>query len=646
MDWLANEWGVACGSYDELHAWSVGDLDGFWASVWDFFAVRADTPYERVLGSRAMPGAQWFPGARLNYAEHLLLGEGADGDSAVLAYSQSREPLTLTWGDLRRRSMSARAGLAALGVGPGDRVAAYLPNIPEALIAFIATASLGAIWAACPPEFGARAVLDRFSQIEPKVLLAVGGYGYRDRVVDRRAELAEIRAGLSSVEHVVSVAYPDHVISDALAFEDLLDLTPSGPSAPPGSGSAPVQCLPVAFDHPLCVLFSSGTTGLPKAIVHGHGGLLLEHLKNLGLSWDLNPGDRLLQFTTTAWMMWTVLVSALLRDASIVMLDGDPTWPDLGTQWELAGETGATVMGASPAWVMACRRAGVTLHRPLPALRTLLTSGSPLPGDGYRWLYQQLGPDFLLMNASGGTDVCSGLVSGSHLQPVWEGEISGPCLGVDVVAFDAAGAPVIGEFGEMVVRAPMPSMPLAFWGDVNGQRYRDAYFATYPGIWRQGDLICFSDRGSCTISGRSDATLNRGGVRLGTGEIYRTVEEMPEVLDSLIVHVEGDGEHAGQLVLFIVCAPGVDLSPDLTALIRRRLATDLSPRHVPDRWVQVPAIPRTLTGKKLEAPIKRILEGADPDSVLTRDALAAPDAVDAFLAYARAEALPDGPLSR
>jgi acetoacetyl-CoA synthetase len=633
MNWLRDERGHELNGYDELHAFSVQDLDGFWSAVWEFFDLRAHTPPQQTLATRAMPGAQWFPGATLNYAEHLI-GRDEDTDAvAVRARSQTRPDRQLTFGELRDQVARARTGLERLGVGPGDRVVAYLPNIPETLIAFIATASLGAIWATCAPEFGARSVVDRFSQIEPKVLLAVGGYGYRQRYVDRRDEVAAIRAKLPSLEHVVHVEYGDAVVPDAISFNTEL-LAETGP----------LEFRPVPFDHPLYVLFSSGTTGLPKAIVHGHGGQLIEHHKNQGLGWDLKPGGRLQWFSTTAWMMWNALVSALLLRSSIVMLDGDPAWPDLMQQWRNAEEFRPTVMGVAPPYLMACRKAGLNIGREcdLGSIRALCTAGSPLPAEGYHYVYEQLGPDVLLCNGSGGTDVCTGLVQGSFAQPVYEGEISGPCLGVDAHAFNHDGDAVIGELGELVITQPMPSMPVALWGDSDGQRYRDAYFDRYPGVWRQGDWIMFTERGSCILTGRSDATLNRGGVRLGTGEFYAVVEELPEVADTLVVHLEDPGGGAGELLLFVVPADGVNgIDDDVKAKIGAALRGQLSPRHVPDTIETVPAIPRTLTGKKLEAPVKRILRGEAPERVASRDSLADPAALDAFveLAVARA-ALP------
>jgi acetoacetyl-CoA synthetase len=623
LDWLRRERGLAFDTYDELHRWSVEDLEGFWSAVAEFYAVRFATPPERVLGRREMPGAEWFPGATLNYAEHAV--GGPDDEVAVLAYSQTRDRVELTWEQLRDQVARARAGLARLGVGRGDRVVAYLPNIPEALVAFLATASLGAIWASCAPEFGARSVVDRFGQVEPTVLLAVAGYGYGSKEIDRREQVAEIRAGLPTVRHVVHVPYGPNTLPDAVGWAELL------------AEPAQLGFEAVPFAHPLCVLFSSGTTGKPKAIVHAHGGILLEHLKNHGLSWDLRPGDRILWFSTTAWMMWNALVSGLLMRASIVMIDGNPMHPDLRWQWQLAEETGATLMGASPGFLMACRQEGVrpAAEFDLSRVRQIGAAGSPLPPEGYRWVAEQFGPDVLLNVGSGGTDVCSGIVQGSPLQPVWVGEIAGPCLGVAAQAFDDKGERVVGDLGELVITAPMPSMPVGFWGDADGRRYRDTYFDTYPGVWRHGDWVRFSEVGSAVIAGRSDATLNRGGVRLGTAEFYRVVEELPEVADSLVVHLEDPAGGNGELLLYVQLRPEADLDEALRRRIATALRTELSPRHIPDGIAAVPVVPRNRTGKKLELPAKRILLGAALHDVASRDVLADPTSLDSFVAFAR-----------
>ena len=620
IEWLRTERGLEFAGYDELWHWSVGDIEAFWASIWDYFGVRAHTPYDRVLGVREMPGTEWFPGATLNFAEHMI-GLDEDLDSvAIVAHSQTREVRELTFGELRGQVARASAGLRRLGVGPGDRVVGYLPNIPETAVAFLASASLGAIWATCPPEFGVRSVVDRLGQLDAKVLFSVSGYVYGDRLIDRAENVAAIREQLPSLQTVVDVEYAGGPIPGAIRWDDLL--------SEPGE----LEFDPVPFAHPLYVLFSSGTTGLPKAIVHGHGGILLEHFKNLGLAWDVRPGDRLQWFTTTAWMMWNALVSALLLRASIVMLDGNPAYPDIGHPWKVVEETRPTLMGISPGFALACKKQGVEPGRQydLSSLRVLTVAGSPLPVDGFEWIYEQVDPSVIVINGSGGTDMCSGTVQGCPLLPVYAGEIAGRCLGVDAAAFDDEGHEVVGELGELVIRQPMPSMALGFLNDPGGERYRASYFDHYPGIWRHGDWIMFTERGSCVITGRSDATLNRGGVRLGTSEFYSALGELDDVVDCLVVHLEESDE----LILFVVLRGGAELDDAMRVRIAGALRDALSPRHVPDAIVALPEIPQTLTGKKLELPVKRILTGVPVAEVVSPDALLSPASIEHVLAYA------------
>ncbi len=635
VDWLARR-GRSFADYDALWQWSVTDLVGFWSSLWDYFGIESATPYDEVLPERpTMPGARFFGGARLNYVRHALRSfEGSR--PVVLAYSQTRRPTSLRIDELQDLVARARSGLERLGVRPGDRVAAYLPNIPETLVSLLAAASMGAIFSSCAPELGRRSVVDRFSQIEPTVLLAVDGYRHADRAIDRRGELAEIRKGLPSLRHVVHVPYLGGRVEDALAWDDLL------------GEPAPLVVDPVVFDHPLYILYSSGTTGPPKPIVHTHGGIVVEHLKNHALSWDLRPGDRMLWFSTTSWMMWNALVSALLCGASIVQLDGSPVHPDLRFQWQLAEETEATFFGVSTAYLMACRREGIRPASELDLkLRQVGCAGSPLPVDGFVYACEELGPDCVLNVGSGGTDLCSGIVQGNPLLPVYAGEISGRCLGVAAYAFDVEGRPVTDEMGELVITRPLPSMPLGFWNDPDGARYEAAYFDRYPGVWRQGDWICFRPRGSSIVSGRSDATLNRGGVRLGTSEFYAVLGEFDEIEDSLVVHLEDDEGGPGELVLFVRLAAagaggsgtgagGAALSEELRDAIVGALREQLSPRHVPDSIVVVPAIPYTLTGKKLEVPVKRILQGFELGRAASVDALADPDALCCYVELAAA----------
>ncbi len=623
LRWLEAERGLAFGDYAALWDWSVRDPAAFWESVWHYFEIRARTPYDAVLPDAAMPGARWFPGATLNYAEHALhLAARSPDDSVILAYSQTRPASSLSVAELREAVAQARVGLRHLGVGRGDRVAAYLPNITEAVVALLATASLGAIWSSCAPEFGTRSVVDRFQQIEPKVLLSIDGYRHGERVIDRTDEVAAIRAALPSLSAVVSVPYLDAAarLPDSTTWIELL------------AEQGDLVFEPVAFDHPLYILYSSGTTGLPKPIVHGHGGMLLEHLKIHALHHDLGPADRFFWFTTTGWMMWNYLVSGLLVDSTIVLFDGSPAFPDLSALWRLAEETGMTYFGTSAPYLMACRKAGLTPGATfdLTRIRGVGSTGAPLPVEGFRWVYDAIGPSLQLQSVSGGTDVCTAFVGASPLVPVWAGEISCRHLGCAVEAFSADGRPLIGEQGELVITQPMPSMPVSFWNDPSGERYAAAYFTDFPGVWRHGDWITITERGSCIISGRSDATLNRGGVRIGTAEFYAVVESLPEIADSVVIHLEASDE----LLLFVALTPGCALDDALRGRIRAELRGQLSPRHVPDGISEVPGVPRTLSGKKLEVPLKRILGGMAPEIAASRGSLVNPESLDAFVALA------------
>jgi acetoacetyl-CoA synthase len=623
LRWLEAEHGLAFGDYGALWEWSVRDPAAFWESVWHYFEVRARTPYDAVLPDAAMPGARWFPGATLNYAEHALrLAARSPEDSVVLAYSQTRPASSMTVAELRDAVARARVGLQHLGVGRGDRVAAYLPNIPEAVVALLASASLGAIWSSCAPEFGTRSVVDRFQQIEPKVLLTIDGYRHGERVIDRTAEVAAIRAALPSLSAVVSVPYLDAAarLPDSTTWTELL------------AEHGDLAFEPVPFDHPLYILYSSGTTGLPKPIVHGHGGMLLEHLKIHALHHDLGAADRFFWFTTTGWMMWNYLVSGLLVDSTIVLFDGSPAFPDLSALWRLAEGTGMTYFGTSAPYLMACRKEGLTpgADFDLTRIRGIGSTGAPLPVEGFGWVYDAIGPSLQLQSVSGGTDVCTAFVGASPLVPVWAGEISCRHLGCAVEAFSPDGRPLIGEQGELVITEPMPSMPVSFWNDPSGERYTAAYFSDFPGVWRHGDWITITERGSCIISGRSDATLNRGGVRIGTAEFYAVVESLPEIADSVVIHLEESDE----LLLFVALAHGCQLDDALRGRIRSELRRQLSPRHVPDEIEAVPGVPRTLSGKKLEVPLKRILSGAAPEVAASRGSLANPAWLDAFVELA------------
>jgi acetoacetyl-CoA synthetase len=601
--------------YAELWRWSVEDLEGFWAAIWERFDVGGG--YDRVLDDASMPGAVWFPGASLNYAERLFRGK-PDDRVAILHASELRGLAAWTWGELRDRTAGIRAGLVARGVGPGDRVAAYLPNVPDTIAAFLATASLGAIWSSAAPEFGARSVCDRFGQIEPKLLLALDGYRYGGRDCDRGAAVdaiaAEIGAPVVRLGHLDGAGWEDGLLRDG-----------------------PLQFERVPFDHPLWVLYSSGTTGLPKAIVQGQGGILLEHLKKMHLHVDAHEGDRVFWFTTTGWMMWNFLVSVLLTDAAIVLYDGNPGTPDMGRLWDLAEESGMTCFGTSASYVAACMKSGVepAAGRDLSALRAVGSTGSPLPPEGFAWVYEHVGADTWLFSTSGGTDVCTAFVGGCPVLPVYLGELQARCLGADLHAFDEDGNAVIEQVGELVLTSPMPSMPLRFWGDEDGSRLREAYFDMYPGVWRHGDWIRITERGGAVIYGRSDSTINRGGVRMGTSEIYRAVLAVPDVVDALVVDVPRPGEE-NWMPLFVVLRDGVELDEALVDEIRRRVREDCSPRHVPSEIQAIAEVPRTLSGKVLEVPVKRILMGEPPERAASRDSLANPAALDHFIALAPA----------
>ncbi len=624
---VARTGGPVLADHPAALAWSLADPAAFWSAVAEWGEVAWHDSPTTSLASASMPGAVWFPGGTLNHAERALApwsGAGAAAP-AVVSVSQTRPRRSLTGAELRERVARCAVGLRRLGVRRGDRVVAYAPNIDETLVAFLAAASLGAVWSSCAPEFGVRAVVDRWSQVEPAVLVAVDGYRYGDRTVDRRTHVAEIARSLPSVRHVVRVPYLDPGGPDD--WSELL-----AEHGDPGFE-------PVPFDHPLYVLFSSGTTGLPKPIVHGHGGITLEHVKALALHYDLRPGDRFSWFTTTGWMMWNFLISGLLVGSTTVLFDGDPGSPDLSTLWRLAEEEQLDVLGVSAPFVMACRKAGL---RPggthdLGRLRHLGSTGAPLPASGFHWVRDEVGRHVQTGSLSGGTDVCTGFVGPAPTLPVRAGEITTRMLGCDVRAFEPDGTECPpGRTGELVIASPMPSMPVALWGDESGERLRRAYFDVFPGVWHHGDWVTFTDDGACVISGRSDATLNRGGVRLGTSDFYSVVEALPGVADSLVVHLEPEAagdDGPGELILFVSCAPGSTLDDDLRERIVAALRAELSPRHVPDVIAPLPVVPRTLSGKKLEVPVKRMLQGDPPARVASRESLADPSALDGVVEW-------------
>jgi acetoacetyl-CoA synthetase len=609
-------------AYADLWRWSVEDLDGFWAAFAEWAGVKWHAQPGAALADATMPGARWFPGGTLNYAEHALFppGGAADDDAAVIFAREDGHERTTTWAQLRAEVASVRAALISYGVRRGDRVAALLPNAPEALVAMLATVSLGAVWSSCSPDFGARAIADRFTQIEPVVLFTVDGYRYGGKSFDVRDTVTALRAELPTLRATVLVPYLDDAatLADSRRWPELLGT--------PGE----LGFEPVPFDAPMWILYSSGTTGLPKPIVHGQGGILIEHLKQLALHLDLGPGDRFFWFSTTGWMMWNLLVSGLTVGSAIVLFDGNPMYPGPDALWQLAERAGITCFGVSAPYLQACAKAGIRpAELDLSRLRSVGSTGAPLPPEGFAWVYDAVKQDVLLSSLSGGTDVCTAFVGGAPTLPVRAGVIPCRMLGCAVEAVDPDGKPVVGEVGELVITAPMPSMPVAFWNDPDGTRLREAYFETFPGVWRHGDWIKIDPDGSCVIYGRSDSTLNRGGVRMGTAEFYRVVEELPGVADSLIIDTSAAGAE-GKLLLYVVLEEGVALG-DVRDKLRAAIRANLSPRHVPDEIVAIPEVPRTLNGKKCEVPVKRVLAGVPVEQAASLGALKNPESLAPFL---------------
>ena len=631
-DWLARERGRHFADYRALWRWSVEDLEGFWQALWDYFAIESSAPHTRVLERRAMPGAEWFPGARLNYAQHVLRGERAGGD--VLLHLSETRPLTaLRWETLGKQVRTLATELRALGVQPGDRVVAWMPNIPETMAAMLATTAVGAIWACCSPDFGERGTLDRLAQLEPKVLFSVDGYRYGGKAFDRRSQLRDIAASLSSLEHLI---YLPQLNPE--------DTTPPLPSARhwrtlferPAPAATDFEYAQVPFDHPLWTLFSSGTTGLPKPIVHGHGGILLENLKNATFHFDLHAGDRVFFYTTSGWMLWNFITSIPLTGALPVLYDGHPGYPTPDVLWKMADEAGVASFGASPTYVDQLKRSGIVPRERyrLEKLRTINLAGSPATPESMEWFYRNVKGDLWVANGSGGTDCCTGFVGGVPVLPVRAGEIQAPQLGVSAKAFNAHGESVVDEVGELVLTEPMPSMPLRFWNDPDNRRYLETYFQDFPGVWRHGDFFRIDPQGRSYVLGRSDATLNRYGIRIGTAEIYRTLTLLPEVQDALIVNLDLP-EGGFFMSLFVKLAAGTELDAGLEAKIRDTLRREYTPRHVPDKIYQAPGIPYTLTGKKMEVPVRRILMGMPAEKAANRSGVADPSTLDYFITYAQ-----------
>ena len=635
MAWLQKKRGLAFADYHALWNWSVGDIEAFWASLWDYFEVHAHVPYSRVLGRRDMPGAQWFVGAELNFVEHIFRNHDLKGGNspAVLYASEQSAMQSLSWRELRERTASVAAHLRRSGIGRGDRVVAYMPNTPDAVVAMFAVASIGAIWSVCSPDMGVRAVLDRFRQIEPAALLTVTSCVYGGKTYDRMEVIADFAAQLPTLRHVVfmpgaggAAEVPCDLPStvDSAIWSQVLRIP------------AELQFEPVPFDHPIWVVYSSGTTGLPKAIVHGHGGILMENLKTVAFHNDLGPDDVIQWYSSTNWVMWNINVACLLVGATVALYDGNPNWPDASVMWRFSGEAKVTFFGAGATFFASCQKAGIHPRQlgDFSRLRSIGSTGSPLSPESYAWIYAELGPDIWLTPMSGGTDFCGAFVAGTPTLPVYAGEMQCRCLGADVHAYDEAGKPLIDAVGELVCASPLPSMPLYLWGDTDGSRYHDSYFDTYPGVWRHGDWMSITPRGGAIVYGRSDATINRQGVRLGTSEIYRAVEELPEVLDSLIIDMEYLGRES-YMPLFVVLRECITLDEALKERIAQNIRKAVSPRFVPNEIHQVPEVPRTLSGKKLEVPVKKIFLGHAVEKSANPGAMANPDSLKWYVEFAR-----------
>ncbi len=626
--WLASERGLRFDDYTVLWQWSVSDVAVFWQTVWDFFDVQADGSREPVLASQAMPGASWYPNARLNYAEHVFRNANAEAP-ALIARSEDAPTREVSWAELQRDTGALAARMRQWGIGAGDRVASYLPNRVETVVAFLACASIGAIWSSCAPDMGAGVVLDRLRQIEPKLLLATDSTRYNGKTQDRAGVVSELLRELPSVKAVLHVAGP-LAAGRQLAWRDCVAW------ATAMEAEAELSFTRLPFSHPLWIVYSSGTTGMPKAMVHGHGGIVLTHLKTLALQQDLRPGDRMLFLGGTGWIVWNLQLGALLTGAAIVLYDGNPAWPDQQALWRFMDQHHVSAFGCGAAFLINAMKDGVRPRdfAPLPQLRAIYSTGSPLPIDAYRWVYDAVKPDLWLASISGGTDIASGFVACAPTLPVTAGEIQCTELGVAAYAFNDAGKPVVDEVGELVITKPMPSMPLYFWGDPEGSRYRESYFETYPGVWRHGDWIRFTPRGSAVIYGRSDSTINRFGIRMGTAEIYRVVEELPEVRDSLVVDLEFLGRESF-MPLFVVLKPGCVLDATLKGRIAQEIRSKASARHVPSEVYAVDEIPRTLTGKKMEVPVRKLLLGMAREKVASADAMANPASLEFFVHLAK-----------
>ncbi len=628
MDWLKSSKGLDLKDYQQLWEWSVENLEDFWESIWNFYSIKASKGYERVLEKREMPKAKWFPGAKLNFAEHIFRAK-QEKYPALIFKSERHSVTHVSWDELEEKSAAFSQTLREIGVKAGDRVVAFMPNIPETVMAFLAASSIGAIWSSCSPDFGTKSVIDRFKQIEPKVLIAADGYQYGGKPFDKRKVIEELQEALPTVEKTILVPYLNPKVSvsglkNTMLWKDAI-------SSP---GKLEYEQLP--FEHPLWVLYSSGTTGPPKAIVHSQGGILVEMLKFLGLHGNLKPGDKFFWFTTTGWMLWNVVVSALLHGSTAMLYDGNPAYPDLSVVWKYAEETGMHVFGTSAAYILACMRFNFKPkdYFKLEELVSIGSTASYLPPEGFKWVYEEVKKDVWLVSGSGGTDICSAFFGGNPMLPVYAGEMQCICLGVNAKAYDDEGNPVIDKVGELVVTDPMPSMPVFFWGDKNDEKYKESYFSVYPGVWRHGDRVKITSRGTAIIYGRSDSTLNRQGIRIGTAEIYRVVEDMEEIADSLVVGIELEGGDY-YMPLFVVLKEGYTLNEELKEKIKQNIRKAYTPRHVPDEIFEAPAIPRTLNNKKMEVPVKKILSGIPLEKAVNPDSMSNPESIKFYAELAK-----------
>ena len=632
MNWLGETTPYHFENYRDLWRWSIEDVGRFWQTVWDYFGVVASQPPSQPLARSEMPGAQWFVGARLNYAENVFARMTSEGPA--LYYKAEDDPLlTMSRQEIYEQTRALAGVLKGMGVQVGDRVVAYMPHIPQAIVGVLAAASLGAVWSSCSPDFGSRSVLDRFSQIEPKVLLAVDGYCYNGKSFPRVDVVRTLQENLPSLERTILVP----LLGEETAVSQLNDTILWDEALQDQEGDeSSLTFAQLPFDHPLWVLYSSGTTGLPKPIVQGHGGIILEHLKATVFHLDLKPGDRFFWYTSTGWMMWNFLVGGFLSGAAIVVYNGSPAYPDINVLWQLAAETGMTYFGTSAAFISACIKAGIHPKQEwdLGGIRAVGSTGSPLSLAGFQWVYDEINEDLALESLSGGTDLCTAFVGGARTQPIYAGEIQGPSLGAAVFAYNELGESVIDEVGELVITQPMPSMPIYFWNDGEMVRYKASYFEMFPGIWRHGDWIKFNDRGGCVIYGRSDSTINRQGIRMGTSEIYQAVESLPEILDSLVIDLELLGR-ASYMPLFVVLREGVELTDDLKQRLKQKIRADISPRHVPNEIIAVAQIPYTLSGKKMEVPIRKILLGQAVEKAANPGAMRNPEALPFFVEFAQ-----------